>query len=78
MKVSLSWAVKGSYRKEHVMAFLRKWLHPWDELRAHRRDWRILLLDVAKSHVGTDIVELAHSRGTSCCTTMVAQRLWPK
>ena len=63
LDISLTWAEKGSYRKGNIMAYLEQWLDPWDEHRAHRNDWRILLLDVAKSHVGEDVMSLAHSMG---------------
>ena len=33
---------KGSYRAEHVLDFLGRWLEPWSEERAARNDIRIL------------------------------------
>ena len=42
---------KGSYRTEHIFQFLDTWLDPWTEERAKRQDWRMLFLDVAKSHL---------------------------
>lgn len=78
MKVAVVWAVKGSYRTDHILNYLRRWLEPWTPLRAETNDWRILMLDVARSHVGDKIVALCHERGYCClyhfgCTTGVAQ-----
>ena len=78
LKFSLAWAEKGSYRQEHILAYLRRWLDPWSEQRALRRDWRILFLDVAKSHCGPEVLALCHERGYVLlfhygCTTGVAQ-----
>ena len=78
MRVSLQVAEKGSYRNENILQYLRRWLDPWTELRAQRKDWRILLLDVAKSHLGPEVIALCHSRGYCTlyhygCTTGVAQ-----
>ena len=76
--VSVTWSEKGSYRQTHVLAYLDRHSEPWTELRARENDWRILMLDVAASHCGPEVVALAHSRGYAClyhygCTTGVAQ-----
>ena len=63
IRMSFAWSEKGSYRNEHILAYLAKWLAPWTEARARTNDWRILMLDVAKSHLGDEVVALAHSRG---------------
>ena len=43
---------KGSYRTEHMLQFLDRWLDPWTEDRAKRRGWRLLFLVVAaRSHL---------------------------
>ena len=63
MRVSTSWSEKGSYRQEHLLAYLTRWLEPWTEVRARANDWRILMMDVAKSHLGEEVVALCHSRG---------------
>lgn len=78
LKVSIQWAPKGSYRQSHIVAYLRKWLRPWTPERAKRSDYRILLLDVAGSHLGEEVVEVAWSFGYVVlyhygCTTGVAQ-----
>ena len=78
MQVSLQYAVKGSYRGEHILAYLRRWLDEWTPARQAANDWRILMLDVAKSHVDEAVMDLAASRGYIClfhygCTTGIAQ-----
>ena len=78
LKLSLAWAVKGSYRHEHIMGYLKRWLDPWTDVRASRKDWRILFMDVAKSHLAPEILALCHERGYVLllhygCTTGVAQ-----
>ena len=57
---------------------MRKWFDPWSEGRARRGDYRILMMDVAKSHLSPELVELAWSRGYCVlihygCTTPIAQ-----
>jgi len=76
--VSIAWAIKGSYREEHILAYLDKWLRPWTPERKAALDYRILYLDVARSHVGDAVVDFAFSRGYLAlfhygCTTPVAQ-----
>lgn len=78
LKVSITWAVKGSYRLEHILAYLRRWLPEWTPERAAARDYRILMLDVAKSHCDPAVTDLAWARGYITlyhygCTTGVAQ-----
>lgn len=78
LKVSLAWASKGSYRLEHILAYLRRWLPEWTPERAAAQDYRILLLDVAKSHCDPEVTSFAWSRGYITlyhygCTTGVAQ-----
>ena len=78
LNVSVQWSEKGSYRHANMVSYLKKWLDPWSEVRARRKDYRILMLDVAKSHLSPDLVELAWSRGYCIlyhygCTTAVAQ-----
>ena len=78
LNISLQWADKGSYRQEHLLLFLRRWLDPWSDERAAAQDYRILLLDVAKSHIGDAVVDFAWERGYVAlyhygCTTGVAQ-----
>ena len=78
LNLSVQWAEKGSYREEHILQFLRRWLDPWTEERAARKDYRILMLDVAKSHVSDEVVKFSWTRGYVVlfhygCTTGVAQ-----
>ena len=76
--VSLAWSEKGSYRQANILKYIDRWLEPWTELRAAHSDWRLLMLDVASSHCGPEVVALAHSRGYAILyhyggTTGVAQ-----
>ena len=78
ISISFQWADKGSYRNEHILTYLDRWLAPWTEARAGAQDWRILMLDVAKSHIGDEVVAKAHQHGYVTlyhygCTTGVAQ-----
>jgi hypothetical protein len=78
LNVSVQWAEKGSYRVEHILNFLKRWLDEWTPERASCHDYRILFMDVAKSHLGDPIIEMAWSRGYLVlyhygCTTGVAQ-----
>ena len=63
MAVSLAWSEKGSYRQANIVSYLERWLEPWTALRARQQDWRILMLDVASSHCGPEVVAFAHARG---------------
>ena len=76
--VSLQWADKGSYRQEHILRYLGRWLDPWTDERAQSNDYRILMLDVAGSHIVDDVLDFAWSRGYIAlfhygCTTGVGQ-----
>jgi hypothetical protein len=78
MNLSLQWALKGSYRLEHIIRFLDRWLDPWTPARAEAQDYRILMLDVAGSHCGDEVVDFGWGRGYFVlyhygCTTGVAQ-----
>jgi len=69
---------KGSYRSQHVLEFLEKWLEVWTPSRAERNDWRILYMDAYRAHMASDIADLCHSRGYILlfhygCTTGIAQ-----
>jgi len=63
LNLSLQWAEKGSYRTENILTFLRRWLDPWTPQRASSNDYRILMLDVARSHLHDDVIDFAFSRG---------------
>jgi len=76
--VSFQFAEKGSYRQEHIIQYLDRWLAEWTPERRAAGDWRILYMDVAKSHVSEGVTQFAHDRGYCClyhygCTTGVAQ-----
>ena len=63
LNLSLQWAEKSSYRKAELLEFLERWLDPWTPQREKDSDYRILNLDVARSHVGSDVEDFAFSRG---------------
>ena len=76
--VSVRWAEKGSYREEHLLAYMDQWLEPWTAERQAAQDYRVLMLDVARSHIGEDVLDLAFARGYVPlfhygCTTAVCQ-----
>ena len=78
LRVSIAWAAKGSYRLDNILAYLRRWLPEWSPERAAAQDYRILMLDVAKSHCDPSVTDFAWSRGFITlyhygCTTGVAQ-----
>jgi hypothetical protein len=78
MNFSTQFAEKGSYRSEHLLQYLDRWLDPWTEERASSRDYRLLFLDLAKSHLGDDVREFCWKRGYFLlyhygCTTGVTQ-----
>ena len=74
----MAWAIKGSYRCDNLLAYLRRWLTPWSPERAAANDYRILSLDLAASHVHTDVEDFCWSCGYVPlyhygCTTGVCQ-----
>ena len=76
--MSVQWAEKGSYRQEHVLAFLRQWLDPFTPERRAAGDWRILMMDCATSHLDAAVVNFCVERGYVVlyhygCTTGIAQ-----
>jgi hypothetical protein len=78
LNISLQWAEKGSYRQEHILRYLERWLDPWTPERAAVHDYRILFMDVAKSHLADEVLEFAWTRGYVTllhygCTTGVCQ-----
>ena len=60
---SLQTAPKGSYREEHVIIFLQRWLPEWSEERQKAHDWRILYLDAYAAHLTERVRDLAFERG---------------
>ncbi len=62
-RVSVRWAVKGSYREEHLLAYLNRWLVPWTPERQGAKDYRVLVMDVARSHIGEEVLNFAFARG---------------
>lgn len=76
--MSFQTAEKGSYREEHIVAFLKRWLEPLTPARREAKDIRILYMDVAKSHVAQAVTDLCWDRGYIPlfhygCTTGVCQ-----
>ena len=61
--MSVVWAEKGSYRAEHILRYMSRWLDPWTDERAAAKDYRILMMDMAGSHVQQSVVDLAWSKG---------------
>ena len=66
MSVAVTWSPKGSYRHEDILGYIRRWCPEWSEARAAAKDYRIMLLDVARSHIGNAIVDELWSRGYIC------------
>ena len=66
MSVSVTWAPKGSYRHDDILGYIQRWCEEWTEARAAANDYRIMMLDVARSHIGKDIVDELWSRGYLC------------
>ena len=78
MHFTFQYAEKGSYRQDNLLRYLRRVLEPWTAQRAATGDWRLLFMDVAKSHVADDVAKLANEHGYAViyhygCTTGVAQ-----
>jgi hypothetical protein len=63
VNMRVRWAEKGSYRQENLEQYLETWLDPWTPLRQRQCDYRILYMDVARSHVADEVQDLAWSRG---------------
>ncbi len=63
MNLSVVWSEKGSYRQEHILRYLAKWLDPWTDERSAAADYRLLMMDMAGSHVQQSVVDFAWSRG---------------
>ena len=53
----------GSYRTEHVVAFLEKHLKEWTDERQKNNDWRICGLDAYSAHKSEHIGEVCWKRG---------------
>jgi hypothetical protein len=78
INMSLQWAAKGSYRQEHIIKFLARWLDEWTPAREAAHDYRIIMMDVAGSHCAPEVRDFCWSRGYVAlyhfgCTTGVAQ-----
>lgn len=74
----MSYSPSGSYRLEHVLAFLQRWLRPWTSERAAAGDWWLLYLDAYAAHLDPSVAEFAWSRGYVVvyhggCTTGICQ-----
>ena len=78
LHMSIQWSEKGSYRQEHILRLLKNRLEPWTPERAASQDYRVLFMDVARSHVGDEVSDFAWTRGYIAlfhygCTTGVLQ-----
>ena len=62
-KYTFTTSPSGSYRTEHVLAFLRQHLLEWSPERSARRDYRVLSLDAYRPHFSAEITTLAFERG---------------
>ena len=60
---SIAYGPRGSYRLEHVLAFLRRHLEEWTEQRSTDGDWRIMYLDAFKPHLAQEVQDFAWQRG---------------
>ena len=63
MNLSVVWSTKGSYRQEHILRYLSQWLDPWTDELALAADYRLLMMDMAGSHVQQSVVDFAWSKG---------------
>ena len=61
--VSLAFSVKGSYRSQNMVDYLRLRLEPWTAERARRGDWKILMLDSYRAHWSADIEKCCWDHG---------------
>ena len=57
---------KGSFRKDEFLAYLDWLLDPWTEERREAADYVFLYFDVAKCHLGPDVIDFAWKRGYIC------------
>ena len=78
LNVSVNVGPKGSYRLEHVRAFLERWLDPWTPAREEAKDYRLLYMDCYRAHLDQGLVNFAFSRGYIIllhygCTTGICQ-----
>ena len=63
LSVSVTFGPKGSYRFADIMTWCQRWAKEWTPEREAANDYRIMLLDVARSHIGREIVDFLWSRG---------------
>ena len=63
MNLSVVGSEKGSDRQEHILRYLAKWLDPWTDERSAAADYRLLMMDMAGSHVQQSVVDFAWGRG---------------
>ena len=78
LDMSVTWSIKGSYREDHILRLLRKRLELWTPEREASKDYRILFMDVARSHVSDAVGDFCWERGYIAlyhygCTTGVGQ-----
>ena len=63
VRMSLAFSDSGSYREEHVLQYLRRWLPVWTPEREKNHDYRILLLDAYTAHKTEAVRALCRERG---------------
>ncbi len=63
VRMSFANSDSGSYREEHVLTYLRRWLPEWSQSREAKRDYGIILLDAYTAHKSLAVKELARERG---------------
>jgi len=63
LSVSATYSPKGSYRHGDMLAYVKQHCEEWTPEREAAKDYRIMLLDVARSHIGRGLVDLLWSRG---------------
>ena len=50
---------RGSYRLEHVLAYMRRHL----QVMLPGRQWRIIMCNVCSAHLGQEVIRCANERG---------------
>ena len=63
LEASVAWSTKGSYRQADMLRYMAKYLKLWTPERAAAKDYRVFQMDVARCHIGDNIIDFAWSRG---------------
>ena len=59
----MTFSDKGSYRTEHVVAFIKRWCEEWALERAAGDDWRLLYVEALLPHMSSEVLDAALTRG---------------